>query len=139
MAQTTNHLRDLLEKIKADARQALALLPSEAESRSLGWKCAACGQVKHFTRPVPSEVASPCRSAKAMHSKNAETLGVRPFLLTAFARGFEVRSSFLPRKLHTGVIQNPTRKLPLHFLSFIGCYDRGTKRVAVAVITGAGK
>jgi hypothetical protein len=27
MAQTTNHLRDLLEKIKGDAERALALLP----------------------------------------------------------------------------------------------------------------
>ena len=39
MAQTTNHLGDLLEKIKGDAQRALALLPSEPGLRSLGWKC----------------------------------------------------------------------------------------------------
>lgn len=57
MAQTTNHLRDLLEKIKGDAQRALALLPSEAELRSLGWKCTACGHVKHFTWAVTAAVA----------------------------------------------------------------------------------
>jgi rubrerythrin len=65
MAQTTKHLRDLLEKIKGDAQRALALLPSEAELRSLCWKCSACGHVKHFTRAVPSEVASPCPKCKS--------------------------------------------------------------------------
>ena len=65
MAQTANHIRDLLEKIKGDAERALALLPSETELRSLGWKCTACGHVKHFTRPVPSEVASPCPKCKS--------------------------------------------------------------------------
>ncbi len=60
MAQTTNHLRDLLEKIKGDAQRALALLPSEAELRSLGWKCTACGHVKHFTRPVTAAVEDHC-------------------------------------------------------------------------------
>jgi hypothetical protein len=48
MAQTTNDLRDLLEKIKGDAQRALALLPSEPELRSPGWKCTACGHVKAF-------------------------------------------------------------------------------------------
>jgi hypothetical protein len=57
MAQTTNHIRDLLEKIKGDAERALALLPSETELRSLGWKCTACGHVKHF-HPASSERGS---------------------------------------------------------------------------------
>ena len=43
MAQTEDSLRDLIEKIKGDAQRALALLPSEPELRSLGWKCAAWG------------------------------------------------------------------------------------------------
>src|SRR4051812_30735165 len=64
MAQTTKHLRDLLEKIKGDAERALALLPSEAELRSLGWKCTACGHVKHFTRPVTAAVAHRCPKCK---------------------------------------------------------------------------
>ena len=57
MAQTTGHLRDLLEKIKGDAQRALALLSTATELRSLGWKCTACGHVKHFTRPVMVAVA----------------------------------------------------------------------------------
>jgi len=60
MAETTDHLRDLLEKIRNDAQRALALIPRESELRSLSWKCTGCGHFKHFTRPVPSEVASPC-------------------------------------------------------------------------------
>src|SRR5204863_10170350 len=64
MAQTTNHLRDLLEKIKGDAQRALALLPSEAELRSLSWKCTACGHVKHFTQPVTAAVAEHCPKCK---------------------------------------------------------------------------
>ena len=65
MAQTTNYLRDLLEKIKGDVERALEFLPSEPELRLLGWKCTACGHVKHFTRPVPSEVASPRPKCKS--------------------------------------------------------------------------
>jgi len=64
MAKTTNDLRDLLEKIKGDAQRALALLPSEAELRSLAWKCTACGHVKHFTRPVTAAVADRCPKCK---------------------------------------------------------------------------
>jgi len=42
-----------------------------------------CLRAREAFHPAsPSEVASPARSAKAMHSKNAETLDVRPFLLT---------------------------------------------------------
>jgi rubrerythrin len=64
MAQTANRLRDLLEKIRDDAQRALALLPSETELRSLGWKCSVCGHVKHFTRPVTAAVADRCPKCK---------------------------------------------------------------------------
>jgi predicted Zn-ribbon and HTH transcriptional regulator len=64
MAQTTKDLRDLLDKIKGDPQRALALLPSEAELRSLGWKCTACGHVKHFTRPITAAVAERCPKCK---------------------------------------------------------------------------
>jgi hypothetical protein len=30
------------------------------QRRALGWKCSGCGQIKHFTRAVPVEVAVPC-------------------------------------------------------------------------------
>ena len=50
MAQTNDHLRDLLEKIKGDAERALALLPSEPEL--------------HFTHPVTAVVAERCPKCK---------------------------------------------------------------------------
>ena len=64
MAQTADHLKDLLEKIRDDAERALALIANRTESRSLSWKCTGCGHTKHFTRPVPSEVAQPCPKCK---------------------------------------------------------------------------
>ncbi len=64
MAQTANRLKVLLEKIRDDAQRALALLPTETELRSLGWKCTACGHVKHFTRPVTAAVADRCPKCK---------------------------------------------------------------------------
>jgi len=60
MAETSASLRRILERIRDDTQKALTLLGDAAELRSLGWKCQACGHVKHFTRPVPSEVAQPC-------------------------------------------------------------------------------
>ncbi|MFZ3375225.1 MAG: hypothetical protein WA183_06700 [Chthoniobacterales bacterium] len=60
MAETSNALRGILEKIRDDTQRALKLLGDAAEHRSLGWKCSACGHVKHFTRPVTSDVARPC-------------------------------------------------------------------------------
>ena len=64
MAQTANRLKDLLEKIRDDAQRALTLLASETDLRSLGWKCTACGHVKHFTRPVTAAVADRCPKCK---------------------------------------------------------------------------
>jgi rubrerythrin len=73
MAETTKHLRDLLEKIKADAQRALAHLPNDGELRSLGWKCTACGHVKHFTRPVTAALADRCPKCKATEFFRCET------------------------------------------------------------------
>jgi hypothetical protein len=64
MAETPKLLRTILERIRDDAQRALTLLGDRDERRSLGWKCTACGQVKHFTRPVPAEVAPPCPKCK---------------------------------------------------------------------------
>jgi hypothetical protein len=59
MAQTTNLLRDLLEKIKGDAQRALALLPSEAEltSHRPEMHCMRIG--KGFTRLLSAVIAAP--------------------------------------------------------------------------------
>jgi hypothetical protein len=60
MAESSNTLRQILERIRDDTQQALKLLGDSEKSRSLRWRCSACGNVKYFTRPVPAEVAQPC-------------------------------------------------------------------------------
>jgi rubrerythrin len=60
MAETADQIRNALEKIRDDAQKALKLLGGSADQRSLAWKCAGCGHIKHFTRPVPADVAKPC-------------------------------------------------------------------------------
>lgn len=60
MAETSNSVRRILERIRDDAQQALTVLGDSEEQRSLAWKCDGCGHVKHFTRPVPAEVAARC-------------------------------------------------------------------------------
>ena len=60
MADTSTSLRRILERIRDDAQQALTVLVDSEEPRSIAWKCSGCGHGKHFTRPVPAEVAAPC-------------------------------------------------------------------------------
>src|SRR5437773_1589080 len=60
MAEPSTSLRRILEKIRDDAQQALNVLGDSEDRRSLAWKCSGCKHVKHFTRPVPAEVAAPC-------------------------------------------------------------------------------
>jgi predicted Zn-ribbon and HTH transcriptional regulator len=57
-------LRTILSTIREDAQRALTLLEGKGDQHSLGWKCKWCGYVKHFTRPVPIEVVSPCPRCK---------------------------------------------------------------------------
>src|SRR6266851_9384145 len=60
MAEPSQSLGRILERIRDDAQQALSVLRDSEEPRSLAWKRSGCGHVKHFTRPVPAEVAPPC-------------------------------------------------------------------------------
>jgi len=62
MAETPDRIRQILEKIREETDQALALLNGAglAEERALGWKCTGCGYVKHFTRPASFEVVGRC-------------------------------------------------------------------------------
>ena len=64
MAETQQRLRTILETIRENAQHALALLGDAEDGRSLRWQCTKCGYAKHFTRPVPSDVASPCPKCK---------------------------------------------------------------------------
>ena len=64
MAETQQRLRTILETIRENGQHVLALLGDAEDERSPCWKCTQCGHVKHFTRPVPSEVASPCPKCK---------------------------------------------------------------------------
>ena len=65
MAESITSIKEILETIRDDAQRALTLLGQTKEQRSLGWKCTKCGHVKHFTRPVPSDVAPPCPKCNA--------------------------------------------------------------------------
>lgn len=60
MAETQKRLRTILETIRENTQHALTLLGDAEDERSLRWQCTQCGHVKHFTRPVPGDVARPC-------------------------------------------------------------------------------
>ncbi len=53
-------IRAQLENARDQLDRALARLKSFDELRCLRWRCLDCGYVKHFTRPMPAEVAPPC-------------------------------------------------------------------------------
>ncbi len=56
--------------------------------------------VKHFTRPVPSEIASPSQSAKALYFKDAESLEARQFLLTISSSRVKKKSRAFQKGSH---------------------------------------
>lgn len=53
-------VRDALEEARKRLDYALSRLNSIEEPRCMRWRCVDCGYVKHFTRPMPAEVAPPC-------------------------------------------------------------------------------
>jgi rubrerythrin len=53
-------LRQVLENAREQLDIALRRLKSLDELRCLRWRCLDCGYIKHFTRPMPAEVAPPC-------------------------------------------------------------------------------
>lgn len=65
MAETPHRLRQILERIRQEAEQALSLLTDSGEQRALAWKCTGCGHVKHFTKPVSAEVVARCPRCKS--------------------------------------------------------------------------
>jgi predicted Zn-ribbon and HTH transcriptional regulator len=65
MAETTDHLRQILERIRNDTQQALALLTNVGDERALAWQCRGCGYVKHFTKPVSPGVVARCPRCKS--------------------------------------------------------------------------
>jgi len=56
-------IRQTLETVQAQIGRALRVLEPE---RSLRWRCRTCGALKHFTRPMPAEVAPPCPKCHGM-------------------------------------------------------------------------
>jgi hypothetical protein len=52
-------IRDTVDEVRGQIDRASAAPPPK-ELRSLAWKCAGCGHIKHFTRPMPIDVAPPC-------------------------------------------------------------------------------
>jgi Zn finger protein HypA/HybF involved in hydrogenase expression len=66
MAETSlKSLKAILETIRKQADFALKQLQKSEEERSMRWKCKDCKYIKHFTRPVPTEVAPPCPKCKS--------------------------------------------------------------------------
>src|SRR5258707_11884046 len=61
MAETSQSLRRILERIRDDAQQALSVLRDSEEPRSLTWKCRGwrARQTFHATRAGPSRAAVP--------------------------------------------------------------------------------
>ena len=53
-------LREVLEKAREQLDLALRRVKALDELRCLRWRCLDCGYIKHFTRPMPAEVAPPC-------------------------------------------------------------------------------
>jgi hypothetical protein len=54
-----NTLITALKTIGDHADSVLRKVEQSPQQRSLAWKCAACGHIKHFTRPALAEVAVP--------------------------------------------------------------------------------
>ena len=66
MAETPDRLETILERIREDTEQALSLLrDGPSEERALAWKCAGCGYIKHFTKPVSLEAVARCPRCKS--------------------------------------------------------------------------
>jgi rubrerythrin len=53
-------IREMLEHVRERFDYALGQLRSIERQRSLRWRCANCGHVKTFTRPMPAKVAPRC-------------------------------------------------------------------------------
>jgi rubrerythrin len=49
-------IRGLMEQ----ARERIDRVLAPAEILHMWWRCVGCGYIKHFTRPMPAEVALPC-------------------------------------------------------------------------------
>jgi hypothetical protein len=57
-------LRQALEQVRDRLDTIIIRLKAREEPRHLRWRCAACGYIKHFSRPMPAEVAPPCPRCK---------------------------------------------------------------------------
>ncbi|MBA3964064.1 MAG: hypothetical protein H0X40_19495 [Chthoniobacterales bacterium] len=53
-------IRNVLEHVRERIDYVVHRLGKIEEVRSLAWRCRSCGYIKHFTRPMPAEVAPPC-------------------------------------------------------------------------------
>ena len=49
-------IRGLLEQ----ARERIDHILVPAAAVHMRWRCAGCGYIKHFTRPMPAHIAPPC-------------------------------------------------------------------------------
>ncbi|MEO5719329.1 MAG: hypothetical protein ABIR29_12285 [Chthoniobacterales bacterium] len=65
--ETLRPIREALEQLHDRLGGIIARLrPREIETRHLRWRCTGCGYLKHFTRPMPADVAPPCPKCKGV-------------------------------------------------------------------------
>jgi hypothetical protein len=55
-------IRGLLEQ----AREHIDRVLAPAETMHMRWRCVGCGYIKHFTRPMPIDVAPPCPKCRGV-------------------------------------------------------------------------
>ena len=59
-AEALKPLLQTLEEVHERLGSTIKQLKSYDEFRCMRWRCTDCGYIKHFTRPMPAEVAPPC-------------------------------------------------------------------------------
>lgn len=59
-AEALKPLLKNLQEVHEKLGHTIKRLQSCDEFRCMRWRCTECGYIKHFTRPMPAEVAPPC-------------------------------------------------------------------------------
>ena len=63
-SEALRSLREALEQVHDRLGLIIARLSAREEPRYMRWRCTSCGHLRHFTRPMPADVAPPCPKCK---------------------------------------------------------------------------
>ena len=66
-AEAIKPLLKNLQEVHEQLGHTIKRLQSYDELRCMRWRCTDCGYIKHFTRPMPAEVAPPCPKCEGKH------------------------------------------------------------------------